>query len=451
MAGHARNGRRRATALIAGALALTAALAGCSSGSSNSSSGAASCTPSSGKVTLTFWSWVPGMDKVVALWNQSHPNIQVKLTETPTGSTGGTYQKMFDALKAHTQPDLGQVEYDTLPSFRVQNGLANIAACAGVTAAKADFPSWTWSQVTFGESNAVYAIPQDTGPMALIYRKDLFTQYGITTPPATWADFAADAAKVHAANPNVYLTNFNNGGAWLAGMAWQNNARWFDVSNNAWQVAINSTQTQQVANYWQGLLNAGTVSPQQSFTTSWNKALDDGTILSWPTAAWGTALLKGYAPDTSGKWAVAPLPQWTAGGDSTGNWGGSTTAVLAGSAHPYEASEFALWLNTNAQAASLLITDGGLYPADTANLSNSALSAADPFYGNQQEFSVFAAAEKQVNPNFQWGPVMTDTYNDVADAMSAATNKQATLSAGLDTAQSKTVTAMQQQGLSISK
>lgn len=448
MAGSPLPTRKWAAALLAGALFI-ATLAACSNSGTTGTSAAPACAPATGKVTLSFWSWVPGMQQVVDLWNGSHPNIQVKLTETPTGSTGGTYQKMFDALKAHTQSDLGQVEFDTLPSFRIQGGLANIAACGGISPASAKFPAWTWNQVTFGEQHAVYAVPQDTGPMGLLYRKDLFARYGVT-PPTTWAEFAQDAAKVHAADPNVYLTNFNNGAAWLAGMAWQQGAHWFTVAGNGWQVNIDSAQTKAVAQYWQGLLDAGTVSTLSSFTTGWNKALDNGQILAWPTAAWGTTLLKQYAPDTSGDWAVAPLPQWTAGGTSVGNWGGSTTAVFTGSAHPYEAAQFALWLNTDPQAAALLISKGGLYPAAVANQSATALTEKDSFYGGQQIFDVFAAAEKQVNPDFTWGPVMTDTYNALSDAMNAAASKQGTLAGGLTTTQGKTVTAMRQQGITVS-
>ena len=109
------NKRAVAVALLtAGALALT----GCSSAASDSgsSSGAADCTPSKGKVNLTFTTWIPGIEDVVAMWNEKNPDIQVKVQTGPNGNSG-TYQNFFNQLKAGNAPDLGHIEYDALPSF----------------------------------------------------------------------------------------------------------------------------------------------------------------------------------------------------------------------------------------------------------------------------------------------------------------------------------------------
>ena len=68
-------------AFVSLALMLMISLAACGGGSSSSGS------TSSGPVNLTFWSWVTGIDKSVALWNKSHPNIQVKLANVGAGPT----------------------------------------------------------------------------------------------------------------------------------------------------------------------------------------------------------------------------------------------------------------------------------------------------------------------------------------------------------------------------
>jgi multiple sugar transport system substrate-binding protein len=332
----------------------------------------------------------------------------------------------------------------------VQGDLQNIAACAGVTSASSQFPSWTWNQVTFGESNAVYAIPQDTGPLGLVYRSDLFKRYGLTVP-TTWDQFKADADKLKTEDPNAYLTNDASDPNWLAGMSWQNGAHWFSLSGSTWNVSIDGSQSQAVAAYWQQLTDANELAPVADWSTAWEKDLANGTILSWPTAAWGTALLKEYAPGTSGDWAVAPLPQWSASSASDGNWGGSTTTVFTGSKHPYEASEFALWLNTNPTAYNMLVSSAGLYPAANALQGLSALQTKDPYFGGQAVFDVFSAAEKQVNPSFLWGPTMTLTLSEMQDAINAANNKQGTLTGALSTGQSKTIADMRQQGIAVAQ
>ena len=121
---------------------------------------------------------------MVAVWNAKNPNIQVKVQTGPNGN-GGTYQNFFNQLKAGNAPDLGQIEYDALPGFRVQDGLFNLGACDIVAKAKDQFVPWTWNQVSFGDQAAAYGVPQDAGPMALFYRADLFEQHGIAVPK-TW-------------------------------------------------------------------------------------------------------------------------------------------------------------------------------------------------------------------------------------------------------------------------
>lgn len=159
-------GRRLLTvAIAAGALALAACSSGggSSAGTSASTGGASggSSGSSGGKVTLTFWSWVPGIAQSVNLWNKAHPDIQVKLDETTSGEAG-TYAKMFSALQAGNAPDLGQVEFSVLPNFEHVGGLVDLSKY-GADSVKQDFVPWTWSQVSQG--GGIYAIPQDTGPM----------------------------------------------------------------------------------------------------------------------------------------------------------------------------------------------------------------------------------------------------------------------------------------------
>ena len=74
-------------------------------------------------------------------------------------------------------------------------------------------------------------------------------------------------------------------------------------------------------------------------------------MLAWPSAVWGAGVLAGNAPPAKGKWAMAPLPQWSAGENVTGFWGGSSTAVdrRPPSSRP-QAAKFATWLNTDPEA-----------------------------------------------------------------------------------------------------
>src|SRR2546430_11999236 len=177
-------------AFLAAALVLMTPLAACGGGSSTGSS-----TTSSGPVNLTYWSWIGGMDKQVALFNQTHPNIHVTVQNVGAGPV--EYDKLFTAIKANNEPDVAEVEFQTLPQFETTGSLVDISKY-GANSVKDQFPAWMWNQVTL--SNGVYAIPQDGGPMALFYREDIFKKYNFFFP-TTWAQYAHHSSQPHAAPP----------------------------------------------------------------------------------------------------------------------------------------------------------------------------------------------------------------------------------------------------------
>ena len=441
---HLKHSMRIAALGVASAIALT----GCASSGGSGDSAAADCAPADGKVELSFTSWIPGIDKVVDLWNAENPDVQVTVQTGPNGN-GGTYKNFFNQLEAGNAPDLGQIEYDALPNFRVQDGLENIAACENVLDSKDQFIDWTWNQVTFGEDDAVYGIPQDTGPMAMYYRADLFEAAGIPVP-TTWDEYAAAAATIR--QQGGYITKFpQNDVNWFAGLVWQADGSWFDSSSGSWDVTLTSPESEKVADYWQGLIAGDLVSKVPAWTDEWNNAYNTGSDWTWISAVWGANSISTGAPDTSGKWAVAPMPQWEAGGSAAGNWGGSSIAVLKGSDHPYEASQFALWLNTSDEALTALNQEANLYPATKAGLDLPVLADGVEFYGDQPIYDVFAAASGEVNPDFVWGPTMTQTYADVADGFGKVLGGSGTLGEALQSGQEKTIAALEAQSIPVAE
>ena len=417
------------------------ALAGCSaSGGDSSGTGgeAAACTPADGDVTLEFTSWIPGIEDVVEIWNEANPEIQVDVQTGPNGN-GGTYQNFFNQIKAGDAPDLGQIEYDALPNFLVQDGLEDLSACEDVVAAEDQFVDWAWGQVTLG-TEGVYGVPQDTGPMALFYRADLFEQNGIAIP-TTWDEYREAAVKIR--DLGGYITNFSQSDInQFAGFAWQDGAQWFSSDDEGWTVSLADDATTTVADFWQSMLDDDLVATVPAWTDEWNNAYNSGQVWTWNSAVWGANSISSGAPDTAGSWAVAPLPQWEAGGTAAGNWGGSSTAVLKGSEHVYEATKFALWLNTSDEALTALAEAANLYPATTAGLELPVYAEGVEFYGGQKIYDVFADAATQVSPDFAWGPTMPQTYSDVSDGFKAAVSGNGTLLDAIEKGQTATIDAL---------
>ncbi|WP_028813319.1 ABC transporter substrate-binding protein [Streptomyces flavidovirens] len=422
-----------ATAVALGATALTAC--GSSGGDDQADSG---------PVSLTYWAWAPGMDKVADLWNKKNPDIKVTVKKQAAGDD--LVAKIITASKAHQAPDLVQAEYQALPTLVSNDALADISREIGDT--EKEFAPGVWQQTTLG-TDAVYAVPQDSGPMMFYYREDLFKQYGLSAP-TTWDDFAKTARALKKKAPDKALTTFSSNDSGLfAGLAQQAGAQWWTVDGDKWKVGIDDPATRKVADFWGGLVKEGAVDNQPMYTPAWNKALNTGKQIAWVSAVWAPGTLTTAAPETKGKWAMAPLPQWTKGDNATGSWGGSTTAVTTDSRHKAAAAKFATWLNTDPQALAALVKESGIYPAATAAQTSGALAEAPDFFANQPDFYMRAAAIAKTTAPASWGPNVNVAYTAFKDKFAHAAKTRSGFGAALTAMRDATVADLKKQGFEV--
>jgi multiple sugar transport system substrate-binding protein len=224
----------------------------------------------------------------------------------------------------------------------------------------------------------------------------------------------------------------------------------FSINGQSWNVSINNPQAQQVASYWQDLINKKLVKTEPDFTAAWYHDLQTGTLATWFSGPWGLSVLESNAPQTSGKWNLAPVPQLQAGQSVDGNWGGGGNVVFKSSKHPKEAAEFVAWVASNQQSLNNVIQANTLYPADQAGFNNPFWTAPQPFFGNQVVGQVLKQESTEVNLNFQWGPTINQVYTDIGDNFANAINGRGTLTDALNAVQQSTVTFMKKQGFSVS-
>jgi multiple sugar transport system substrate-binding protein len=421
-----------------GALAGTYAmggLAGCGGGSVG------------GPTELTLWAWLPDFQAQVDMFEKAHKNIKVKLVNAGQGED--EYQKLRTALKAGSgAPDVVHMEFQYIPTFRQIDGLADISEY-GANDYKSDFAPWTWDQVS--EGDAVYAMPWDSGPMALLYRKDIFDEYSIEVP-TTWDQFAQEAEKLHKADPETYLADFTpEDGGWLTGLMWQAGARPFEVDGTKVSINMDDPAIMKVSEYWGDLVERGVVASDPGFTNDWYRSFAKGIYATWPTAAWGPVFLEGVAGESKGKWRAAPLPQWEEGADASSNWGGSTLAVTTQSENAEEAAQLAIWLTHDPKPTELYTTKQFLFPVlndllDSPEFRNRKFD----FYGGQAVNSVFVEASNNVNKGFEWSPFQDYVYTQMVEQFGAAATGDTEFSQVPVNLQDKVTSYAKQQGFKVS-
>jgi len=425
----------RTTAVLAGLGAAAMVLAGCS-GSGDAASG--------GKVTLTYWAWAPNMAKVVDVWNKANPDIQVTYTEAAGASD--LPPKLLSAERAGNGPDVAQAEFQKLPSLVVGNVVRDITK--DVEGYKAEFTDATWGLTTL--NGAVYGVPQDVGPMMMFYRPDLFAQYGIEVP-TTWAEYEAAAAKVHAADPTVFLGTLPQDGGTFTGLVQQAGGNWWTADGDKWKVGIDSGASTDVADYWQKLGATGALYTQPFLTPEWNKLVSDGKLLTWSAGVWAPGVIESVAADTAGKWAAAPLPQWTPGDTKVGFMGGSAVFITKSSKHPVEAAKFLEWLNGSKEGSGYLASISNIYPASIAGQEGLSSAPVPTLLSAQTDFYSIAAKVSSDTADVTWGPNVQTAFDAFSDQLQAAQASGGSFGDALAKVQGITVSDLEKNGFTVEK
>lgn len=448
-----RNTRRAATTVLGGAVVLGLVLTGCSAGSADGSSSGEKVTQEqidqamTTPTELTFWTWVPDIEDEVKLFEEKYPAITVKVENVGQGLPH--YQKLRSAIEAgEGGPDVAQIEYQYIPSFVLGNSLLDLAPY-GADDLSGDYVSWAWNQVSPGEQ--VWAIPQDVGPMGNLYREDILAQAGITEPPATWQEYA-DAAAAVKSSTGSYISNLGATQAGqMIGFFWQAGVKPFGYDGaETVTIDVNSDGAKKVADYWTDLIQRDLISTDVDFNDAWYQGLASGKYAGWLTAAWGPVFLQGTAEGTSGLWRAAPLPQWAAGENVSGNWGGSSDAVLANSKNPIAAAMLAQFVNHDETSAMQLATQQFLFPPQTSVLQDPTfVGQQSEFYGGQEVNKLFAEISDTVDTDFQWLPFMDYVYSSYEETVGSVISSRGDISAALDTWQDQLVSYAEAQGFTV--
>ncbi|MGW4637394.1 extracellular solute-binding protein [Sphaerisporangium sp. NPDC004334] len=386
--------KRKSLITAAALLAAAGALAACSpdQGKSTANPGgnnASSCTNTITKKDLpvvTMWGWYPNTQLVVDNFNKQNNEVQVCWTNV--GQGGDEYQKFQTAISAGTgAPDVIMVEMDRIPTFQIQNALVDIRKY-GFDAVKANYSEGAWKDVSVGE--AVYGVPVDGGPLAMIYRKDVFDKYKIT-PPKTWDEYEKAAQKVKDAGGPHFGDLGANVPALLMALQIQKGAAPFTydpAQPKSIGVKLNDQASKDVFDYWGGLAKKGLVGTQDQFTPEYISGVINGKYATYISAAWAPGYLTGAGvgkgKDT-GKFAVAPLPQWDPANPVQVNWGGSAFSVTSQAKNPELAAKVAYGLYADDDSLKDGWTNQVIFPLNLKALkSPEFVDAKVGFFNGQQ-------------------------------------------------------------------
>ena len=362
----------RVKAVAVGALiGLAVAIAGCGGSSSGSkTTGAIPAFNASEKVSITYWVPFTGREleyvrKVVGGFEKAYPNVKVKVV----GNIND--EKIIAAIHSGNVPDAAlSFTTDNTGVFCRDGAFLNLGPTIkseGIDLE--DFPKAQRQYTEFEGTRCV--LPALADVYGLYYNKQLLQKAGISGPPKTMSELAADAKRLTVRSGSGFQTV---GYTPFAGF-YENAAAHYAPSWGAkWNLADGKSAIgtdpgwAEMVEWIKSLVDyygASTLVRFQAgaggeFTSS--NAFQTGKVAMSIDGEWRTALIKAEEPSL--QYGTAPLP--TADNKSelygAGYTTGNITGIPKGSPHPAAAWELIKYLATNVQAQVELSEDLGNVP-----------------------------------------------------------------------------------------
>lgn len=146
---------------------------------------------------LTWWDTSdpqnegPAFQALIAEFNKQYPNVRIDYQSVPFGEAQNKFKTA--AAAGSGAPDILRAEVAWVPEFAA---LGYLYALDGseLLADEADFVATPMSSNKY--NGKTYGVPQVTDSLALLYNKKVFTDAGISAPPATWEEVKTVAAAI---------------------------------------------------------------------------------------------------------------------------------------------------------------------------------------------------------------------------------------------------------------
>jgi multiple sugar transport system substrate-binding protein len=439
------------TVATLGVAALALGLTGCGSSdtSSSSASGSASAAADGDQVTINVWAWEPTLTEVAKAFEKENPNIKINITNA--GTANEEYTALNNAISANSgAPDVAQIEYYAVPQFALSNALADLTTY-GAGDYKDFFTTGTWNSVTMG-GDSVYALPVDSGPVAMFYNADVFKKAGIEVP-TTWDEYLAAGEKLKNLGSDYYMAADSGAPDVFEELVWAAGGKPFTVDGDNLKISLDTdkgTQTA-IAMYQKLIDNKILDTTNGMWSDEWWRSLADGKVATILTGAWMPAMLQDGLKDGSGQWRVATLPQFDSSDPGTGENGGSSLAIMASSDKAEAAYKFINYAAHEREGIDIRI-NLGQFPADNETLNSADfLAKTSDYFGGQKINEVLLEAANSVRSGWQFLPYDAYARSIYGDSAGQAMLGKTSLKDGIKAWQDKLVQYGTEQGFTVNK
>lgn len=333
---------------------------------------------------ITIWSWnsaAQSLQSTVEGFNKQYPDVKVTVEDLGN-------QQVFDksiagcAAGGEGLPDVVTVENGEAEIYWNQfpDCFTDLTALGYTAEDKAKFPDFKRTELEVGD--VAYAMPWDSGPVVVFYRRDFYEKAGVDPATiSTWDDFIAAGKKIQEANPGVVMSNadFNGDTEWLRMIANEQSCGYFSTDGQS--ITVNQAGCVGALAKVKEMKDAGLIT-----SADWGGKLTNneaGTVASQMYGGWYEGSLRTNAPSGDGKWGVYLMPSLTADGPHAANLGGSSLAITSASQNKEAAYAYLKYTLGTVEGQVKMLSSFGLVPSLTAATEDPYVAETQPYWGGQ--------------------------------------------------------------------
>lgn len=335
---------------------------------------------------ITIWSWniaASSLQATVEGFNAIHPDVTVTVEDIGN-------QQVFDRMLAACAaggvglPDIVSVENHEAEIFWSQfpDCFADLNTLGYSDEMKAAFPDYKRIELEVGD--VAYAMPWDSGPVMMFYRRDFYENAGVDPASiTTWDEFMAAGEAIMAANPGVVMTqaDLNGDTEFFRMIGGENSCQYFD--NAASMITIASAECAQTLDTIKAMVDSGLLT-----AADWGEKLTTNNANAVATQMYGGwyegSIRTNNDGSQAGLWGVYRMPGMAADGPRAANLGGSSLAIANNSDNKSAAFAYLAYTLGSVEGQVTMLREYGLVPSLLAALDDPYVQEPLEFWGGQQ-------------------------------------------------------------------
>lgn len=297
------------------------------------------------------------------------------------------------------------MNYPMVPEFARAGALVDVSEAL----AKYDGELTNASLALSSCEGQTVGIPLKSNAKVWFYRQDIFEECGVDVASIKNVDdFIAAGKKIQETYPDSYMWNLG-----ATPQAYQyyltlsgNGARFYDEDGN-YNISSDAATIQMLEDY-KKMVDAGIISNVCDWTTDWERALADGTLVSQPCAGWlgeGQFLPTYSGEENKGNWAVTAWPE-IGGAVGGSDAGGSVFVIPTFSSNPEAAAEYVAAYTLSEEGSKIVARANVAPPNNAKAMEDDALFAdqAEGYFGPSLMDAQYAAMDVlsvgSISPNY---------------------------------------------------